>query len=649
MPRKLDQFEALVNTDADAVKALLGEEDNGTKQEALESEEARHIRMAYEALRGYTAKGGHVYEVKNTQGGDALIPLATCAPLIEEEITRDDGAGVRKEYIISGVSAGGAALHAIALPAAKFASMGWLSEHWGTAANIFPGSTIKDKLRFAITAASQGVARQVTVYAHTGWRKIGSKMAFLFNGGAIGADNVRVEMEGLLSHYALHASTVSPSEAVKASLSVLEAATPRVSIPLLAHTYLAPLCHFMTEAGISPAYVIRLIGGTGTRKTTIAALFLQHFGPSWNNKRFPASFSGDTDNALRRKAFLAKDVLFLLDDKHPTTGPAEKRLMDRKEHTFITAYGDSVGRGRLRSDLTLEQSQAPRGLAIMTGEDGGDVSESGNARTYSIEMRPGDVPICQALNSAQKAGESGLLAHAMRLYIEQLIPKTSTLPDTLRNQFRLYRTEAQEKLQGKWGRLSEAAAWLMLGWAYALTFFVETGVLEAERSSVLWNEGKACIYENVLKQQVDLAEDQPGDMFLATLRELRMAGSIHLRDIAVSVDNAPAASTLVGYTDTGYYYLLPSIAYTAVSRHFAASGRTFPISKNQLWKRLLEDDKIIGSGSAPTRTKYIPGAGSTTRCLWIPRKVFDDSDGIGFVDDLVHSKGFTPIIDQQAI
>lgn len=111
---------------------------------------------------------------------------------------------------------------------------------------------------------------QRTVYTHTGWRQIGGKWAFLHSGGAIGAEQASVELEGKLGAYCLPDSSGDPLAAAWASRGLLELMPMRLSVPLVAMAYLAPLREFLQRAGCDPAFVLYLVGRTGTRKSTAA-------------------------------------------------------------------------------------------------------------------------------------------------------------------------------------------------------------------------------------------------------------------------------------------------------------------------------------------------------------------------------------------
>lgn len=140
---------------------------------------------AYELISGYCAKHGITY-AETIKGDEVqLVPLATFAALITKQIIRDNGQEQKKEFGIEGITSQGKLLPPCIVPAREYESMGWVLNNWCLAANIFPGSTIKGKLKFAIQQASMPHAKEQTIYAHSGWRKLqDGRMAFLYHGGA---------------------------------------------------------------------------------------------------------------------------------------------------------------------------------------------------------------------------------------------------------------------------------------------------------------------------------------------------------------------------------------------------------------------------------------------------------------------------------
>ena len=94
-------------------------------------------------------------------------------------------------------------------------------------------------------------------------------------------------------------------------------ATKAIVWTLIALVFLTPLNEFLNQVLYMPKFVLYLIGRTGTRKSTLAALFLSFFG-RFSGTDLPLSFS-DTLNSILSSIYTLKDVLTCIDDFHPGT------------------------------------------------------------------------------------------------------------------------------------------------------------------------------------------------------------------------------------------------------------------------------------------------------------------------------------------
>lgn len=330
------------------------------ERERHEGEESSHLMQspfekAYSSVKGYSCVDGFVMAERLDKSGETITtPLSNFAPLIVEEVERDNGVETQVEFLIEAEGADGKRFPSVRIPAKNFAGMGWVLERYGSQANISAGNNKRDQLRHAIQAASNPTKR--TVYSHMGWRKVAGKWCYLYNGGAIGADGLDVELEGNLSAYAL--PEVTAPEAVQTSADFLNVGALHVTAPLLLTMYLAPLCEF--ARGDRPAFIPFVVGSTGTRKTTVSALAMSHFG-SFGNKQLTASFA-DTSNSIMRKGFIVKDAPLLVDDYHPTTDYRTTENMKATAQRLARAYGDLAERGRANPDGSIRQANPPRGL-----------------------------------------------------------------------------------------------------------------------------------------------------------------------------------------------------------------------------------------------------------------------------------------------
>ena len=349
----------------------------------------------YDAVKGYGVRNGCICQVT---GNNETKPLTDFVVLPRMELERDDGVNVSKHFVLDGWNAAGRKLERVTIKAADLDGMNWITDKWGFDAGLTPGSTTKGKVAWAIKKVGQMTAKRVTEYNHTGWRKIGGKWCYLYQGGAIGHAGITVDMDDALKNYRLDGGSeaknfdgISYEEAAKASLQVQDIMKEEIGIALLGTMYLAPLREFLMQTDIVPAFALFLYGETGTHKTTAAALAMSHFG-NFHAKNPPASFH-DTSNVVRKKAFLVKDMPILVDDFHPTMSVQEKRQMSATAQTLSRAFGDGADRGRLNADSTIKKSAPPRAVAVITGEDLPAIGASGLARFFIVDIDKGDIPI----------------------------------------------------------------------------------------------------------------------------------------------------------------------------------------------------------------------------------------------------------------
>ena len=543
------------------------------------------FEQAYETVRGYSCVDDCVLAERLGKNGETVTTqLSNFAPLITEEISRDNGVETQVDFTIEAEGQNGKRFPPVTIPASKFSGMGWVLERYGARANICAGNTKRDQLRYAIQAAS--TPKQRTVYSHMGWRNIDGRWCYLYNGGAIGADGVDVELEGNLSAYAL--PPVKAPDAVQTSADYLKVGALHVTAPLLATMYLTPLCAFCK--GERPAFIPFVAGVTGTRKTTISALAMSHFG-SFGNKQLTASFA-DTANSIMRKGFIVKDAPLLVDDYHPTTDFRSHENMKATAQRLSRAYGDIAERGRANPDGSIRQANPPRGLCIMSGEEAPEVGESGIARYYVIEMHAGDVEATDILTRMQDKAKQGYLWQAMRQYIERLSVEADTLPSRLHTLFVRHRSECGQRLQGVHGRIIEAVAWLFVSLDFMEEFFNDNGV------AIPRIDVEAAIVKNAKNQADTMKGEKPVDMFLSLLRELHATGAVHIVDLD---DNTNAC--VIGFCKNPHIYFHPRETFASVSDLLKRNGERFPLSSRETWRRLKDDGVIDDYTDGKHRTK----------------------------------------------
>ncbi|KAF0194373.1 MAG: hypothetical protein FD169_1842 [Bacillota bacterium] len=264
------------------------------KQEAASNEEVEHVWPTAPIYEPYVnmmrdtpyrldEQGNLLYE-----GEKKNVPISNFVTRATKEIVRDDGVTTEQSFVIEGVLSGGRPLEPITVHGNSFAAMSWPLSKWGIKTVVRPGFSTKDHLR-AITQLLSTNAERETVYTHLGWREVDGKWVFLHYGGCIGASNVTVDVDKALLRYRLPERTCHSTEAAEASLALLHLAPLDITIPLLSLVYLSPLCEPLRMVKLEPNFLLWFFGITGSRKTSLAMVFLSHFGDFVRGSP-PASF-----------------------------------------------------------------------------------------------------------------------------------------------------------------------------------------------------------------------------------------------------------------------------------------------------------------------------------------------------------------------
>jgi phage/plasmid primase-like uncharacterized protein len=314
-------------------------------------------------------------------GGGEPIQLANFAAKIVAEITVDDGAERSRRLEIAWRLRDRRG--SFQIPAREFAGLQWPMQEIGAAAIVAPGHAQRDRLRAAIQYLSGDVAcRQV--YAQTGWREHEGRWAYLHNGGAVGAARLSTELRNGLQAFSLPEPPAGDRlrEAVRASLRLLDAAPARVSCPLFASIYRAPL----QRADFS----LVLVGQSGSGKSSLAALAQAHFGAAMADRSsLPADWSS-TANALEFMCFQAADAILVIDEGEAAHGsPAARAELDNKIARILRAVGNQATRSRMTADGRMVPNKPPRALVIATREEAIQ-GFSLVARTLTLSLMPGE-------------------------------------------------------------------------------------------------------------------------------------------------------------------------------------------------------------------------------------------------------------------
>jgi DNA primase len=550
----------------------------------------------------------------NSQGCEVLDKLSNFTARIEQEMGRDNGQEVELEFRIAG-EIGGKPMPVASVLAEDFDRMSWVITHWGAGAIIESGFKRRDQLRTAIQYLSGDFDKR-KVFTHTGWRTLGDAgRVYLSGSGALGQEGIEVELDGDLNQYQLPVIAEDPLKAMRASLQFIHLAPFEISAPVWASIWLAPLCEI-----IKTNFVIWLYGRTGTLKSTLAALALNHYGAGFDGTHFPANFT-DTPNRLEHKAFLVKDALLVIDDYAPQKTVREALEYQRAAHHIVRAVGNQAGRGRLTRDIKARMSYAPRGLVMVTGEDVPE-TESLLARLFIVEFNNDSIDR-RLLTVMQQRRE--IYSQAMAGYLAWVAERWGDLQFTLTGLWQRYRLQATS--QGIHLRLPETVASLMIGWDMGLTYALAVDALEPQEFKQLKEQGWQALLETCKAMMGRQLEEKPEEMFVNTLKELLAQGKVYLQEkdnAGYNLGGAEERAEMLGWFDESQLYLLPEAAYGKIARHYREQGSLFPVRQQTLRKGLKEAGWLLDQSGRSTRVERL--GGKKQRVMVLRREVLEGID-----------------------
>ena len=544
---------------------------------------------------------------KATKSGITTKKLCNFLPYLTGEVTVDDGAEQSRVFRIAGIHESGQALPEIEVTVKEFEKTNWVLERWGADCVIEPGNSNRENVCCAILKTSKDSEKK-SVYRTTGWKLIDGKWEYLLPND--GKHDVR--LFGKLRHYEKAKKWSDLDlQTVWSMMKEKRFATKEIIWTLIALVFLTPLNEFFRQVFYEPKFVMCLIGRTGTRKSTLAALFLSFFG-RFSGTDLPLSFS-DTLNSILTNIYTLKDVLTCIDDFHPGTRSAERKDTNIAQG-IDRAFGDRVGKGRLTSDCTPMESRPPQGNAIVTGESAPDVGESGTARTFTLEIKRGDVDLEQ-LSYFQSEAKKGTLMNCLLSYTEWIkgcylhnASATQDLLDDLSSSFEFYRDEYIRKDKQSHGRVPEIVAWLTIGMEYFLDFMFIRGVIELPEKKSVLREFREMLFDLAKGQSSSIEEDKPVVKFIQKLYALLESGQAVVLDRTRPVDYKPL--NFIGYEDEKYLCLNADMAHKAVVQLCRVQGENFTISKKSLIKALAEEGLLDSDKGKNVKSVTISGRGN---------------------------------------
>ena len=328
-------------------------------------------------------------------------------------------------------------------------------------------------------------------------------------GGIIGnAENVSVDLSNEdLERYCFTDKDFEVQQALQRSLSFLDVADYKITIPILATIYLSPLTTILKNNDIQPNFIIFIQGKSGTRKSSLSAVALSHFG-DFSSDTFPTTFR-DSYNSIEKTAHSLKDTVNVIDDYNPAIDGAKKlSTMDN----ILGAYGDRVGRKRLNKDITTKKAYIPRGLCIATGEMIPEVAQSRIARALIVTVKQDSINLTKLAELQENKEE---LAYCMMHYIKWIIDNETRVIEYAKSKFKELR--ANQKA-GVHGRTIEISCVLQIGFTLFTQFLNDYQVIDIDYKNKLDAEASKILDVLENSQTEHVTELKPTDYFIILLK-----------------------------------------------------------------------------------------------------------------------------------
>jgi hypothetical protein len=559
------------------------------KQAKSEQRQYRFPNQETDEHWHYGIIGGELHWLKP---GAVPVRLCNFGAHITEERNLDDGVNITKQYSIKGALKNGTALPLINVAVEKSSLAKWWRSHW-TDAIVVPD--IGEKHLIPALQSLSAPVPQHTVYAHLGWRKVGEQCLYFHANGAIGADGpvpgFNVEPGGQLTHFILPVVT-DLIAAIRASLLFIDIGP--IGIAVVAAVYRAPLGEF---CNISSSLFLE--GSSGVFKSALVGVAQAHWGSHWDGKSFPANWSS-TANALEKIAFIAKDVVIVVDDFAPKGSGYDVQRAHAQADQLLRAQGNLGGRGRMNADGTLRPTFWPRGLIVATGEDV-PIGQSLRARMNIVPVVKGSIDP-NKLAVLQDFAAKGVLAEAMAGYVQYLASGANGLSAALAGRMLRLRDEANV---GGHARNPDNFASQMLGIECLLDFAEHAGAISAVEKSDYRSRAAAGLTVLATEQVREQADEKPVELFRRMIEAALRGGRGHLatKD-GVAPPNFEAAcgwrmdwglmsgwkpvGERLGWIEGDDLWLNPTIAYACAERLCRDQNRSLGLTERTLGKRLAE-------------------------------------------------------------
>jgi hypothetical protein len=558
----------------------------------------------------YFEQGGETMRVRQTKDGPVVVPIANfTARITLETITSD---GVEETRTFEGEARVAGQVRSFKVPAAQFRALNWVAEQLGAGAVVYPHQ--KEYMTTAIPLLSSNMQVR-RLYSHTGWMEKEGHHYYLHADGAIGPvgpvgpapdtpppiSSGEMLLPEPLKKYRLPNPPTGErlSEALQASLGLLELGPSKVMVPVLAGIY-APIVSDLD-------FSLFLSGPTGAGKSEIAAQAQQHYGAKMDSRHLPAGWNS-TPNAIELLAFCAKDALMVVDDFIPTGPASEVAKKHGEADRVLRGAGNREGRQRMDVESGLRRTYYPRCLMACTGEDV-PAGHSLRARMLNIEVGSSDINFDKLTISQQNAAK-GEYAEALAGFVQWV----ATDYEGVRAGVGQRSVKLRSQFEGKHRRTALTLAALATALEALLKFAVEAGAISDSRQQEIWETSLAAFKALAEGQDEEQLTHDCTEQFLNLLRAAIASGKAHVAD---AYGNAPRNADAWGWKESAYFgaednicrqakgqrvgwldgqdlYLEPEVSYKAAKDMGGNGPDALSVTKGVL-RRRLKDKGLLAS------------------------------------------------------
>ena len=584
-------------------------------------------------------QSGHLFRISGPAPRERATKIANFVLAIDKEIIIDDGSSEENNRFVevSGLAAGGIPLPPKTLSVVDFVSARNIMSNYGTRPIIEPTAGAEDYIRHVAQLLGRR-AERITKYNHTGWKKIDGDWVFLSAGKALGSKDKEIPMaEGSqqFAAYCFPDGDCDTVQAVRQSLALLSMGPLEITLPLLSFVYLAVLREIFRQAGVSIGFSLFCIGDSGSLKSTLAALFLCHFG-RFGRTSLPASFVA-TANSLERLAFSLKDVVLVIDDRHPTESAREADQMTATFTRLVREFANGSERSRCNPDGSRKASYPPRCMAIFTMELSA-AGQSTIARGIELVFHKGMIDM-EKLSAAQASSEQ--LTLAMRGYIEFLAANFDKTADQLGREFPIEREKFTQGMSH--GQLPEHLAGLYLGLKNFVDYAVQIGAATESESEQLLTQSRQVFYGLGVYQSQEVASETPVEMMDVILAELFASRAVYVRGLDGGPPSGagrlgyrlcdegdpvpPERGDHIGWADETFYYFMPQTMFMALVKFKNGLKQRFPVDLKALCSRLKDAGRLetVNSATRAYNYKKVMCEGVQQSVMVVRRPVHEES------------------------